>query len=532
MNREFFMINNKYLSLFSVTILFTTLHGAVPGPGAGPQVPEWFRWAAEGLDEQAQEFARRRQNQADRRQNIMDRIAALAADGIPANDPRVQNLQEELNGIRRRAEQNEQLENNVNQLAMNVAGGLVNQFNRQMDARIERENMRVQGEIDGRNRVAVAQANMNAFFANIRDPQVLVRGGLFLTGASLGIAGMYYLAKFGYAYAEANINKPSLVRETSRGGLSFTAWLMSLFNEEQEKAELTNVVLSPEIEKKVHMLADDVKQAREYGLPYQNAMFYGPPGTGKTEFARLLARYSEMDYAILSGADFSQFKGGEGITEMHKLFDWGMKSEKGLIIFIDEADACFRDRSTLDKEGVNLVNAFLSRTGSSSDKYMIVLATNYEDELDSAVRSRVHKKIPFNLPTLDERYRIIKLKMSKYIAGDKRMYQKEGQEIEASLTIARDINEEYLKLLAQKTESFSGRDLDQMVSEIRLRAYRSGKNAVTRDLVNTVFADKKTEIEKDRKTTEYQRQRAQKAREALSSTPAEHGGAIEVAAAA
>jgi len=29
---------------------------------------------------------------------------------------------------------------------------------------------------------------------------------------------------------------------------------------------------------------------------------------------------------------------------------------------------------------------------------MIILATNYEDELDAAVRSRIHKKVPFMLP--------------------------------------------------------------------------------------------------------------------------------------
>jgi ATPase family AAA domain-containing protein 3A/B len=34
-------------------------------------------------------------------------------------------------------------------------------------------------------------------------------------------------------------------------------------------------------------------------------MFYGPPGTGKTLFAKNLAYFSGMDYAIMTGADIS-----------------------------------------------------------------------------------------------------------------------------------------------------------------------------------------------------------------------------------
>ncbi len=196
---------------------------------------------------------------------------------------------------------------------------------------------------------------------------------------------------------------------------------------------------------------------------------------------------------------------------MHKLFDWAEASERGLIIFIDEADACFRDRSTLDKDGVNLVNAFLSRTGASSDKFMIILATNYEDELDAAVRSRIHKKIPFMLPALEQRFKIMQKKIEKYIVDDIREVVKEdGSEATYQLTFASDVNEAYLRDVARRIDGFSGRDIDQFIAEVRLATYRSGNLEVTREVFDYVITEKIKQIEKDKLTTEYQRARARK----------------------
>ena len=99
---------------------------------------------------------------------------------------------------------------------------------------------------------------------------------------------------------------------------------------------------------------------------------YGPPGTGKTLFAKVcfrtysvfvevyvfiqlklssffssqldnleriefencvkslqkLATSSGMDYAIITGGDIAPM-GKEGVTAIHKVFDWGATSRKG-----------------------------------------------------------------------------------------------------------------------------------------------------------------------------------------------------------
>ena len=68
--------------------------------------------------------------------------------------------------------------------------------------------------------------------------------------------------------------------------------------------------------------------------------FLIPP---KTLFAKQLAHSSGMDYAILTGSDVAPL-GPQAVHEIHKLFDWAHLSPKGIVIFIDEADAFFRKR--------------------------------------------------------------------------------------------------------------------------------------------------------------------------------------------
>ena len=49
------------------------------------------------------------------------------------------------------------------------------------------------------------------------------------------------------------------------------------------------------------------------------------------------------------------------------------------------------------------INSFLYRTGSPSDKVIIVLATNAPDQLDSAVHDRIDEIVNFGLPSKTER---------------------------------------------------------------------------------------------------------------------------------
>ncbi|KAG8234582.1 hypothetical protein J437_LFUL013844 [Ladona fulva] len=132
------------------------------------------------------------------------------------------------------------------------------------------------------------------------------------------------------------------------------------------------------------------------------------------------ARYLEarlgMDYAIMTGGDVAPM-GREGVTAVHKVFDWANSSRRGLLLFVDEADAFLRKRSS-ETIGENLratLNAFLYRTGEQSNKFMLVLASNTPEQFDWAVNDRLDEMVEFNLPGLEERERLVRLYFEKFV---------------------------------------------------------------------------------------------------------------------
>ncbi len=54
--------------------------------------------------------------------------------------------------------------------------------------------------------------------------------------------------------------------------------------------------------------------------------------------AKRLARTAGLDYAIMSGGDVAPL-GGKAVQQLHEMFDWAESSRRGLLLFIDEADA-------------------------------------------------------------------------------------------------------------------------------------------------------------------------------------------------
>jgi len=103
-------------------------------------------------------------------------------------------------------------------------------------------------------------------------------------------------------------------------------------------------------------------------------LFYGPPGTGKTLFAKKLAMQSGLEYAVMVGSDVAPL-GPMAVTELNSLFDWAERQPNGMILFIDEADAFLRNRKSQEMSEYmrHTVNSFLYRTGTPSEKVVVVL---------------------------------------------------------------------------------------------------------------------------------------------------------------
>jgi ATPase family AAA domain-containing protein 3A/B len=231
----------------------------------------------------------------------------------------------------------------------------------------------------------------------------LIAVGIYAARMGTGVAGRFI---------EARLGKPSLVRETSRLSLlqafrhPFKA-VGKLFTKSSDP--LQGIIFEPQFEQRLRSLAKATINTKQNGGVYRNVLMYGPPGTGKTMFAKSLAHHSGMDYAILTGGDIVPL-GKDGVTAIHKVFDWANASRRGVVLFVDEADAFLRKRSkvTISEDLRSTLNSFLYRTGEASSKFMLILASNQPDQFDWAINDRLDDLISFSLPKTDERFRLLK----------------------------------------------------------------------------------------------------------------------------
>lgn len=196
----------------------------------------------------------------------------------------------------------------------------------------------------------------------------------------------------------------------------------------------------------------------------RHLLLHGPPGTGKTLFARNLAQNSGLEYAILTGGDVAPI-GKDGVTEIHKLFDWAHTSRKGLLLFVDEADAFLRNRETeqISEDVRNALNAFLYRTGTETDKFMMVYASNKPEQFDGAITDRIDEIVEFELPGEEERRKMINMYIERYL--------NEPASAWAKKVVMDGISESDIESVVGLTEGWSGREISKLAIAWQSNAY-------------------------------------------------------------
>lgn len=204
----------------------------------------------------------------------------------------------------------------------------------------------------------------------------------------------------------------------------------------------------------------------------KNILFHGPAGTGKTMMAKALSNEVDVPLLAVKATKLIGEFVGDGARQVHQLFE---KADElaPCIIFIDEFDAVALNRNFQEIRGdvSEIVNALLTEMDGIDERDGIctIAATNMITALDPAVRSRFEEEIEFMLPSLEERYKILKTYSRTF-----------------PVNLDRKVD---LMKIAKQTSGFSGRDLvEKLLKNTVHKAILSG-GKVTGKFFNEALAE-------------------------------------------
>jgi AAA+ superfamily predicted ATPase len=136
------------------------------------------------------------------------------------------------------------------------------------------------------------------------------------------------------------------------------------------------------------------------------AVFAGPSGTGKTLATEIIAGVLGLDVFKLDLSAVVSKYIGETEKNLEQIFD--AASAGNLVLFFDEADSLFGKRSEVKDARDRYANIEVSYLLQRLERYdgMVILATNFEKNIDEAFVRRIHVRIEFAMPGVAERRRI------------------------------------------------------------------------------------------------------------------------------
>jgi len=189
--------------------------------------------------------------------------------------------------------------------------------------------------------------------------------------------------------------------------------------------------------------------------PPKGILLYGPPGTGKTLLAKAVATESEANFIAVKGPEVLSKWVGESEKAIREIFRKARQTAP-CIIFFDELDAIAPKRGTRLDAGVTerIVNQLLTEMDGivALKKVVVIGATNRPDILDTALLrpGRFDRIVYVPPPDKKARLEIFKVHTRK-------------------MPLAEDVN---LEVLAEKTEGYTGADIEAVCREAALIALR------------------------------------------------------------
>jgi AAA+ superfamily predicted ATPase len=214
----------------------------------------------------------------------------------------------------------------------------------------------------------------------------------------------------------------------------------------------------------IQVLAEP-ERATHFGVPLpRGILIFGPPGTGKSLFSKALAGETHLPFINFKTENlYTEFLGGSG-RNFKRAIAIAEKNSPA-IVFIDEIDKFGKRRGTAtdgaSEETRRVYNQVLEWLGDPKRQSILVGTTNRPGDLDAAFlrAGRLDYKIPFLYPDTGARAEILKIHLG--MTGCYPLIPVNSQEE----------LERILEQLVNKTENFSGAELEELARRIRRQAF-------------------------------------------------------------
>lgn len=196
---------------------------------------------------------------------------------------------------------------------------------------------------------------------------------------------------------------------------------------------------------------------RRIGIrPAKGFLLYGPPGTGKTLLAKAVAREAEANFIATKSSDLLSKWYGESEQQIARLFARA-RQVAPCVIFIDELDSLVPARGGglgEPQATERVVNTILAEMDGLEELQSVVVigATNRPNLIDPALLrpGRFDELIYVGVPNRDGRRHILSIQTER-------------------MPLAPDVD---LDVLAERTERYTGADLEDLVRRAGLAALR------------------------------------------------------------
>ena len=215
-----------------------------------------------------------------------------------------------------------------------------------------------------------------------------------------------------------------------------------------------------------------------------------------TLLAKAVAGEAGVPFFSMAGSEFMEMLVGVGASRVRDLFQ-NAKAANPSIIFIDEIDAIGRHRGRSgfvgghDEREQTLNQILVEMDGfTPNDNVIVLAATNRGDLLDPALLrpGRFDRRVTLDMPDKEGRVAILKIHSKGKLFASKIDWDR----------------------IADRTASFSGADLENMLNEAAISAARAGKTSIEMDDIEDAAtkvklgpAKRKIQTDEDKQITAY-----------------------------